>query len=265
MSLNNGIQITQQSHHWSHKATWISGVIVASSVFINIAVSPGLTIADRFDSANYTIQFGNFNITSGEKSSVNYNVTDTVGQTGAGPYGGLGTSSYVIGGGFQYIYPLRDFEFSLSSLAIDMGTLLPGAPSTKNHTMTVTTRGAGGYVVYALADHSLRHSDGTTTIPATTCDAGTCTISTAQLWTNANIPGFGFNMTGQDIPADFSTSSYFRPFADKSLSQAMQSVMTSANLAIDHVATVTYKAGVSGSQAAGSYTTTVNYIAVPAY
>jgi hypothetical protein len=255
----------QPSRHWLSLTPLFIGVLVASALSITVAFSPGVTYADRFDSANYTIQFGNFNITSGEKSSVNYNVTDTVGQTGAGPYGSMGTSSYVIGGGFQYIYPLRDFEFSLSSLAIDLETLLPGAPSTKNHTMTVTTRGAGGYKVYALADHSLRHSDGTTTIPATTCDAGTCTISTAQLWTNVNIPGFGFNMSGTDIPADFSTTSFFRPFADKSLAQTMQIVMSSANLAIDHVATVTYKAGVSGSQAAGSYTTTVNYIAVPAY
>lgn len=252
-------------HLRSHQQRWTIGGLLAGILFLSTALQPQLTQADRFDSANYTIQFGNFNITSGEKSSANYNVTDTVGQTGAGPYGGMGTNSYFIGGGFQYIYPLRDFEFSLSSLEIDLETLLPGAPVSKNHTMTVTTRGAGGYKVYAIADHSLRHSDGSTTIPATTCDAGTCTITTAQLWTNDNIPGFGYNMTGQDIPTDFSTAAYFRPFADASLSQAMQVVMSSANLAIDHVATVTYKAGVSGSQAAGRYSTTVKYVAVPAY
>lgn len=226
---------------------------------------PNEILADRFDSASYTIQFGNFNITSGEKSSASYNVTDTVGQTGAGIYGGFGTSGYTIGGGFQYIYPLRDFEFSLSSLSIDLGTLLPGAHSSQSHTMTVTTRGATGYKVYAIADHGLRHSDGSTIIPHTTCDAGTCTISNATVWTNQNVPGFGYNMTGQDIPADFVSSSYFRPFPDATLAQAMQVVMSSSDVVHDHQATVNYKAGAAGSQAAGTYTTAIKYIAVPSY
>jgi len=241
------------------------GLIVALFAATVHSSNPQEIYADRFDSASYTIQFGNFNITSGEKSSTNYNVTDTVGQTGAGPYGSYSSGPYFIGGGFQYIYPLRDFEFSLSSLAIDLGLLLPGAHSSQSHTLTVTTRGAHGYKVYAYADHGLRHTDGATTIPHTTCDAGGCTVSTAALWTNQNIAGFGYNMTGTDIPADFSSANYFRPFADESLSQAMQIVMSSDDLAIDNQSTMTYKAGVEGSQAAGSYATVVNFVAVPAY
>lgn len=240
------------------------GIFLAGCLFALTGWLAMPSSADRFDSASYTIQFGNFNITSGEKSSASYTVTDTVGQTGAGPYGG-GAGSYFIGGGFQYIYPLRDFEFSLSSLAIDLGTLLPGAHSSQSHTITISTRGASGYKVYAYADHGLRHTDGVTIIPHTTCDAGSCTTSSAAVWTNQNIAGFGYNMSGQDVPADFVSTSYFRPFADASLAQAMQVVMSSSNLVLDHQSTVTYKAGVVGSQAAGSYNTTVKFVAVPGY
>lgn len=242
-----------------------TALLATSLTFILGVLFPSTVLADRFDSASYTIQFGNFNMTSGEKSSANYRVTDTVGQTGTGPYGAYGTSSYFVGGGFQYIYPLRDFEFSLSSVTINLGFLAAGTHSSLSHTITVTTRGASGYKIYAYADHRLRHSDGTSVIPHTTCDAGGCTTSSATTWTNQNISGFGYNMTGQDIPADFASAGYFRPFADKSLAQPMQVVMSSTDLAIDKQSTITYKAGVPGSQAAGTYSTVVNFVAVPAY
>jgi hypothetical protein len=246
-------------------------LLTISGLIGTIALLPSPVSADRFDSASYTIQFGNFNITSGEKESTNYNVTDTVGQTGAGPYSSFGTGSYFIGGGFQYIYPLRDFEFALSSLAIDLGELVPGLHSSQSHTLTVSTRGAGGYKVYAIAQHPLQQSGGSSPIPFTTCDAGDCTTSLAKLWTDQNIAGFGYNMTGQDVPADFTAvgctpaTACFRAFADESLSQPMQVVMSSSDLAIDNQSTMTYKAGIIGSQAAGSYQTSVKFIAVPEY
>ncbi len=229
------------------------------------AWQPAICLADRFDSASYSIQFGNFNITAGEKESASYSVTDTVGQTGAGPYGSIGSGNYFVGGGFQYIYPLRDFEFSISSVTIDLGTLLTGSHSSRSHSLTVTTRGAGGYTVYARADHGLRRTGGSYIIPHTTCDAGDCTISHATAWTNQNVAGFGYTMTGQDIPTDFINATYFRPFADKSVSQAKQVVMGSTALALGHTATITYKAGISGTAEAGTYGTVVEFVAVPAY
>ncbi|PIW08732.1 hypothetical protein COW38_00110, partial [Candidatus Collierbacteria bacterium CG17_big_fil_post_rev_8_21_14_2_50_45_7] len=72
------------------------------------------------DSPNYKIRLGNFNMTSGTKSSASYNLTDTVGQIAAEFFTGSG---YHVKAGFQYIYTLYDFSFSLSSLAIDLGTL----------------------------------------------------------------------------------------------------------------------------------------------
>lgn len=221
--------------------------------------------AERLESDSYVIQFGNFNVTSGEKESTSYKVTDTVGQTFAGPFGQYGSSSYFIGAGFQYIYQIDTFAFSISAVDIDLGLLTPGIHNSASNVLTITTKGAGGYTVYAYELHPLRHSGGTTDIPDTTCDNGLCTEATATPWTNQNIPGFGFNAAGADVPADFVDATYFRQFADYESAEIMQPVMTDTTIAKNEQATITYKAGVSGLQAAGNYQTGVVYVAVPGF
>jgi hypothetical protein len=42
-------------------------------------------------------------------------------------------------------------------------------------------------------------------------------------------------------------------------------VMSSTNQAIDAQSTIIYKAGIAGGQAAGRYSTTVKFVAVPSY
>lgn len=224
-----------------------------------------LVSAENMNSDSYQIQFGNFNITSGEKSSDNYTVTDTVGQTGAGPYGNYGVSNYFVGGGFQYIYQIPEFEFQISTTSIDFGELIIGQHATQNHTMTISTRGAGGYAVLAQVVHALRHQEDAEEIPHTTCDAANCTITTAEVWTNQAIAGFGYNMSGTNVPTDFSDATYFRPFPDLEAVQAAQTVMSSNDIATNETATITYKVGVDATQLAGRYNTEVRFTAVPGY
>jgi hypothetical protein len=226
---------------------------------------PATLKADELRSDSFVIQFGNFNVTSGEKSSASYSVTDTVGQTADGPFGQYGSSGYFVGSGFQYIYQIDEFAFTISSTAIDLGILTPGIHNTASHTLTINTRGAGGYTVYAYELHPLRHANGVDEIADTTCNAGTCTETTAGIWNNQNIPGFGYNMSGDDIPAAFADTTYFKQFANNETAEDMQIVMSSANIAASRTATVLYKAGVAGGQEAGSYQTGIAYIAVPGY
>lgn len=221
--------------------------------------------AERLESDSFVIQFGNFNMTAGEKSSASYNVTDTVGQTFAGPFGAYGSSSYFVGAGFQYIYQIGTFAFSISDLNIPLGLLTPGTHSTGNNILTISTKGAGGFSVYAYQIHPLRHANGTPDIPNTTCDSGTCTISTAQVWSNQSVPGFGFNADGATAQSDFIDTTYFRPFANDEIAEQMQPVMSSANIAKDETVTITYKAGIAATQAAGDYETSIIYVAVPGY
>lgn len=245
----------------THQSIRVVFFVVLVASFL-ASISPA--VAERLESNSYVIQFGNFNMTAGEKSSASYNITDTVGQTGAGPYGQYGVSGYFLGGGFQYIYQIDEFFFRISKLSIDFGTLTPGIHSTDSHTLTISTRNQG-YRVYAYEEHPLQHSSGNYQIPDTTCDAGSCSESTAAIWTNQNTAGFGFNMTGNDIPAGFVNSTYFRQFANRAASEPMQVVMSSNTISNNRQATVTYKAGISGSQAAGNYETSIVYVAVPEY
>lgn len=225
----------------------------------------GVARAESLRSDSYVISFGNFNITSGEKTSETYRLTDTVGQTGAGPYGEYGVSGYFLGGGFQYIYQIKDFSFAISDINIDLGELTVGTHNSDTNQLAITTRGAGGYVVYAYETHPLLHSDNTSTVADTLCDSGSCSETAAGLWTNTSVGGFGFNVNGDDVPADFSTPNHFRQFADASSAESMQAVMSSENIARNAEATVTYKAGLSGNEPAGLYQTAIVYVAVPGY
>ena len=62
---------------------------------------PATVLAQRFSSPSYLINWGNFNLTSGSKTSPNYRLTDTVGQNAPGYSEG---DSLAVKAGFQYIY-----------------------------------------------------------------------------------------------------------------------------------------------------------------
>jgi hypothetical protein len=236
-------------------------------IFFTLAASliPTPATAERLESSSYIIQFGNFNVTSGEKSNANFKVTDTVGQTGDGPYGVYGSSNYFVGSGFQYIYQIGEFAFSISDLNINFGELGINTFATDSNVLTVSTRGGGGYTVYAYEQHPLRHTDAVTPIVDTTCDNADCTQIVAKTWVNATKNGFGFNMNGSDVPSDFISTNYFRQFADNSLSEAMQPVMSSTSAVVNHQATANYKVAVSANQKAGNYQTHIIFVAVPGY
>ncbi len=217
--------------------------------------------AENMNSDSYQIQFGNFNITSGKKSSGSYTVTDTVGQTAPGQFGQNG---FVVKSGFQYIYTIGTFAFSISNTLIDLGELTPGSFSTGSTVLTVSAKGAGGYTVTAYENAPLTRSTGGATIPDTTCDSG-CNQATATLWTNPTNVGFGYNMSGNDIPAAFINASYFKQFADYSSNEPPQVVMSSPSVGKNRQATVTFKATIGGNQTAGTYENKIVFIATPGY
>jgi hypothetical protein len=229
---------------------------------VGLIVSAPRAQAERLESPSYRVQFGNLNMGSGEQNSASYNLTNTTGQTAAGPFAGL---TNLLGSGFQYIYTIDTFGFAISKLNIDFGTLIIGSHTTDNHTITVDAKGAGGYTIYAYELHPLRHGNGTDTIANTSCDSADCTYIVAKTWTDQSVPGFGFNATGNSIASDFLSPNYFRPFADQNASQPMQPVMQSSEIAISEQATITYKAGIAANQATGNYQTAVVFIAVPGY
>jgi len=214
-------------------------------------------------SPNYEITWPNINMGAGLPTSTNYKMGVTTGQTAPGLYASTG---YKVRAGFWYIKSIIPFAFSISDISIDFGSLTPGVPTTQTNTLTVSVGGAGGYVVKASENNPLKSTAGAT-IPDTLCDGGanTCTETTAKPWTSNSAYGFGFNMSGTDIPADFVDSTYFRQFADRSAGESAQTVMTGANVGRNKQATVTYKANISVTQAAGTYRNILSFVATPTY
>lgn len=244
-------------------------ILIFSFVFVSVVflstkycVLSTARAQSRLNSDNYTIQFPNFNSGAGIPSSTNYALDSTIGQTGAGLFSSAG---YRVKSGFQYIHSVIPFSFSVDDIQIAFGTLMPGTPSTDTSDLTVSAGGAGGYSVTVAENNPLKTFDGLNTIPDTTCDGSDCDESTATVWSSNSIYGFGFNMSGDDVPVGFTDGTYFKQFADLSTSETPQVVMSSSNVGSSRTATITYKVNVSSVQPSGTYQNIITFSAVPGY
>lgn len=238
--------------------TWL----FALTIYLSFVFFPKTIHAQAsIQSDNYRIQMPNFNSGAGIPVSESYKLDSTVGQTAAGRFTSDG---YIVRSGFQYIHSIIPFSFSMSNFLINFGTLLPGTPSTQTSTLTVSAGGAGGYSVKARENDYLKSSSGQA-IPDTLCDSGACSESTAGVWSLATTYGLGYNMSGDDIPADFVGSTYYRHFANDSLGQTDKILMSNVYVGASRSAVITYKVNVSGVQAAGDYKNKILFTAIPSY
>jgi hypothetical protein len=230
-------------------------------------LSTNVAFGQHFTSTNYIIDWGNFNITSGKKTSTNYLLTDTVGQNAPGPYTSIG---YTLKSGFQYIYDtFNQFTFVINNLNMNLGTLVAGIASTATNTITITTPSGHGYQILAFQNHPLSLGSGIT-IPNTACNIGsTCTATLANVWTNSTDYGFGFNAigintsgvaTGIGTSDYFADNTYYRPF-----STSGNVFMSSTKPIKNHIARISYKALISAVQSAGFYQNAITFVAVPKY
>ncbi len=224
-----------------------------------------LALAQEMSNSNYILRMSNLNSAAGNPSGSGYKLGVTVGQTAPGLYSG---TNYKVRAGFQYIKSIIPFAFSISQTLIDFGTLTAANPITRTANLTISIGSANGYSVTAFENHQLLSPAGGSLIPDTTCDAGTCSQTTAAAWTSSLTYGFGYrcdNTTGTDCSTDFSGSTFYKQFADNSISEAPQTVMTGANVGRNKISQVTYKVNISSTQAAGFYNNAITYIATPKY
>jgi hypothetical protein len=216
------------------------------------------------DSFSFRIESAGVHDAAGNKSSTNYNLSDTVGQLAAGEFSSTG---YTIKAGFQYIRSIIPFRFSISNIRINFGSVIASNPVTDTSNLTVSFGGAGQYQVTVQELGPMTSLVGGNTIPDTTCNGGaqTCNETTAKIWTSTSAYGFGYNMSGQDIPSDFTDSTYYRPFPDRLLSESPAIVMSNTSVGRNRQSTVTFKLNVSPVQTAGTYQTVINFVATPSY
>ncbi|HEX8923426.1 MAG TPA: hypothetical protein VF828_01690, partial [Patescibacteria group bacterium] len=74
-------------------------LLVLALLFVFLPPLP--VIAQHFSSPSFIIDWGNFNVTSGKKSSTSYTITDTVGQNAPGQFA---AADFILKSGFQYVY-----------------------------------------------------------------------------------------------------------------------------------------------------------------
>ena len=228
-------------------------------------------LAQHFESSSYIIDWGNFNITSGKKTSANYQLTDTVGQNAPGQYD---SSGYILKSGFQYIYDtFNQLSFQIDDLSIELGTLTPQSPSTDSNIITISTPSGHGYQITAHQSHPL-WINASSYIPDTTCDSGTCSETSSGVWTQNTAYGFGFNAmgigssgenTGIGTSSLFPDQTYYRQFANATDSEIPQTIMEEDSPVKDRSARITYKANISTLQAAGQYQNSIIFTAVSKY
>jgi len=211
--------------------------------------------AFSMSNSNYTIRIGNPKTTSKDMS----NKTEEIG----------GETKYKIRRGFSHNQSFGSFTFSINQRQIDFGVLTATNPVTRTNDLAVSIIGsANGYSIIASEDHELLVLASGALIPDTTCDDGTCTQSISAAWTSTLVYGFGYrcdNLTGTDCASGFSTSTFYKQFADESKSEAAQSVMTGSNAGENKKARIIYKVNISGTQAAGTYSNVITYIATPTF
>jgi len=232
------------------------------TAFLIFKPANGVLAQGVIESPNYRIQFPNLNSGAGIPTSTNYALDSTLGQTGPGQFSSAG---YIVKSGFQYIHSIIPFSFTIEKIAVPFGSLIPQTPKTDTSTLTVSSGGANGYQVTAKENNPLKNQASADTIPDTLCDAGTCSQTAAGVWSQNTTYGFGYNMSGNDIPAAFVDATYFKQFADVNSAESAQIVMSSANVGRARQSTITYKVNVSNVQAAGIYQNIITFTATPTY
>lgn len=229
-------------------------------LIILLSASPVLAV-HPMNSDSYQIDWPNLNMGAGLPDSGTYNLGVTTGQIAPGLYSSTG---YKVRAGFQYIHSIIPFTFILDKIAVDFGSLTVGTPSTDTIGLEITCGSAGGYSVTVQENNPLT-STAQSTIPDTTCDPGdTCDESDAGIWTLSTTYGFGYNMSGTDVPSEFSGGKY-KQYADISSAETPQAVMNGTNVGTGKTSTMTLKVNISGTQAAGIYENILTFIATPTY
>ncbi len=240
--------------------TFIVLFLLAQKVIILPSVE-----AFTMSNANYVIEMGNLNSVAGKSTGPNNKLGITVGEIAPGLYSG---TNFKVRAGFQYISSIIRFRFSISNTDINFGVLDPTSPVIRTNILTVSNGSAFGYSVTATESGQLRNPANGAIIPDTTCDAGNCTESTSAAWTSTLTFGFGYrcdNVTGTDCASGFSTSTFYKQFPDISKGESPQAVMSGANVGRNKQVQISYKANVSGTQAAGLYSNVITFVATPTF
>lgn len=157
-----------------------------------------------------------------------FSLEDTVGESAIGS---ITAGTYVVQGGYQAM-TMGAIAMSVSDATLSLGELSASSVKTDNTIVTVTTDNASGYTL------------------STGVVSGTSISSVADGTVTAGSEEYGVAAAGADALL----------VGDVAITSAL-SVASSATPAAGNQTTLTFKASISGSSVAGSYTQTIPLIA----
>jgi hypothetical protein len=133
--------------------------------------------------------------------------------------------------------------------------------------LVVSTNASNGYSLTTQESSAMKTANGSSIIPDTTCDGGTCSESVAGAWINAAKNGLGHtcaNQVNHDCSSAYSSGTNFLQFANMAGGETAQAVMSSSTNA---TATGRIKLRLSAglAQPAGDYTTLITYTIYATY
>lgn len=214
--------------------------------------------AQDMSSQNFRIEGGNFNMTSGNKESQNFKLSDVVGQTAAGIFASKG---YLIQAGFLNSAAGTAISLSVYPAVVDFGTLTAGSPMEKSLRITISNGNATGYTVRVSENQPLATLAGAE-ITDTACDTKKpCSLTQAASW-GKNQTGFGFRMTGRTIPQDFGKDDFYRPFPATRRNEQPTLIMQSQAKRVIDQATMTLRVLVDQNQPVGQYRNVLSFSAL---
>lgn len=236
-------------------------VLVLSFVLVTLSLVGHEAAAQEMRSQNFIINGGNFNMTSGNKSSTNFKLSDVVGQTIAGQFGSKG---YYIRAGFLNSAAGAIFSFSVTPNVVDFGNLIPNNPLQKTLQISIANGNATGYSVRAAENQPLTTTAGAEIVD-TVCDGGkggACTATAAAPWMNNTSYGFGYRVNGPTSPSDFAKDGFFRPFPSTRRNEQPILVMQSKAKNVKDTAVMTLRLAVGLNQPVGQYRNVISFTAL---
>lgn len=223
----------------------------------------GAARAQEMSSQNFKIEGGNFNMTSGNKSSQNFKLSDVVGQTVSSVFISKG---FIIQSGFANSAAGAPFAFSVSPALVDFGTLSPNIPVEKEVKISISNGNATGYNVKVSQNQPLTTSVAAE-IPDTVCDPPSggqqpCNKTAASVWTKNTSYGYGYKVSGKTVTSDLLKDNYYRPFAQTKKNEQAALILESHAKKVVDQATMTLRLAVGPNQPVGQYRNVISFTAM---
>lgn len=212
-------------------------------VAISLVIFPLNAGSALMSSENYQLQVDTVDVGGDLVNSTNYQISGSFGEA-PGVHDTQSTSTnYIVEAGFQAAASGVALSATLSANSVSLSSLSISAVNSASQTLTITTNSPTGYTTTISEDGNLR--SGSEDINDVT--DGAVTTGSEE---------YGFGTSG--AAGQFNST-------DTAITGASKTVATTSTIAINEQTAINYKAAISGTTAAGSYSHTITFTTTANY